>query len=239
VLYSPVHYATIRVLSENGFDVHCPPAQGCCGALHGHQGQLASADELARQLIADLEVIDVDAVILNSAGCGSFVKDYRSLLSSDPHWAERAATFSDKVRDVSEFLDEVGIREMPGRIDQRVTYHDACHLRHGQRIADPPRRLLQSIPGLVYVELPDADQCCGSAGVYNYLEPGMASTLLDKKLDAILSTGASVVATANPGCLAWIESGIRSREEKGTLPRGTRAPRIVHPIELLDEAYKA
>ena len=238
VLYSPVHHATVRVLAENGFDVHCPTGQGCCGALHGHQGHLATADELARQLIADLETGDYDAILLNSAGCGSFVKDYGSLLSGDPLWTERANAFASRVKDISEFLMDVGLRPIPGRIDQRVTYHDACHLRHGQRIADAPRQLLQSIPGLAYVELPDAEQCCGSAGVYNYLEPEMATVLLDKKVDSILGTGASVVATANPGCLAWIEQGIARRERTGSLPRGTRSPRIIHPIELLDEAYR-
>lgn len=237
VLYSPVHHATVRVLSACGYDVACPPSQGCCGALHGHQGQLGTAEELACQLISDLEAIPCDAILLNSAGCGSFVKDYGHLLADDPRWADRAAAFSGKTRDISEFLDEVGAPAPTGRIDARVTYHDACHLRHGQRIADAPRRLLQSIPGLAYVELADADQCCGSAGVYNYLEPDMARTLLDKKVDAILATGASIVATANPGCLAWIEQGIAERVRRGTLPATSRAPRIVHPIELLDEAW--
>lgn len=238
VLYSPVHQATVRVLSAAGFDVHCPQNQSCCGALHGHQGRLTAARELACTLIADFEAGNYDAVILNSAGCGSFVKDFGSLLKDDPRWAERAAAFSARVRDVSEFLHEQGMPELPGRIDARITYHDACHLRHGQRIADAPRALLRAIPGAVYVELADAEQCCGSAGVYNYLEPEMASVLLEKKLDCILATGASVVATGNPGCLAWIEQGIAKRVAKGTLPAGTRAPKVVHPIELLDQALR-
>ncbi len=237
VLYAPVHHATVRVLSASGYDVVCPPSQGCCGALHGHQGRLPAAAELACQLVSDLETVECDAIILNSAGCGSFVKDYGHLLKDDPRWASRAANFAAKVRDVSEFLVEVGTPVPTGRLDARVTYHDACHLRHGQRIADAPRTLIQSIPGVNYVELTDADQCCGSAGVYNYLEPEMAATLLDKKVDAILATGASIVATANPGCLAWIEQGIADRVRKGTLSPGTRAPRISHPIELLDQAW--
>jgi glycolate oxidase iron-sulfur subunit len=231
VLYGPVHHATARVLAANGIEVLCPKAQGCCGALHGHQGELGEARQLARSMIRAFEEIDVDAIVLNSAGCGSFLKDYGHLLKDDPDFAERAAAFSAKVKDITEYL--IGLpelRPMPGRVDATVTYHDACHLRHGQRIADAPRTLLRRIPGVTFVETVDADQCCGSAGVYNYLQPEMARALLEKKVDRLLESGAEIIATGNPGCLAWIEQG---------LPKGATAPRIVHPIELLDRAYRA
>jgi len=232
VLYGPVHHATARVLAANGVEVVCPREQGCCGALHGHQGKLSAAKDLARETIAAFERAGLDkfdAIILNSAGCGSFLKDYGHLLKDDSQWADRAKSFSAKVKDVSEFLHGLGaLRPMPQRIDARVTYHDACHLAHGQKITSPPRALLKQIPGVTYVELPDADQCCGSAGVYNYLQPEMARALQQKKVDAILSTRAQIVATGNPGCLAWIQQGI---------PAGAQAPEVVHPIELLDRAY--
>jgi glycolate oxidase iron-sulfur subunit len=231
VLYGPVHQATVRVLAANGVEVVCPPDQGCCGALHGHQGKLDGAKELARQTIAAFEQEEYDAIILNSAGCGSFMKDYRHLLKDDPEWAERAAALSAKVKDITEYLVALpgGTRPMPTAINARITYHDACHLAHGQKITSPPRQLLRSIPGVTYVELGDSDQCCGSAGVYNYLQPTMARALLRKKVDNLLATGADIIATGNPGCLAWIQQG---------LPQGAKAPEIVHPVELLDRAYR-
>ena len=173
---------------------------------------------------------DYDAIILNSAGCGSFLKDYGHLLKDEPEWAERAARFSAKIKDITEYLVSIGPLPMPGRVDAVVTYHDACHLAHGQRVTNPPRLLLKSIPGVTFVEMPDSDQCCGSAGVYNYLQPEMAHILQKKKVDALLTTGAEIVATGNPGCLAWIQQG---------LPKGVNVPEIVHPVELLDLAYRA
>jgi glycolate oxidase iron-sulfur subunit len=231
VMYGPIHHATARVLAANGVEVVCPPSQGCCGALHGHQGRLDEAKDLARELITALDAGDgYDAIVVNSAGCGSFLKDYGHLLSDDPEWAERAARFAAKVQDVTVTLDNLGLRPMPFRVDARVTYHDACHLAHGQRVTQPPRRLLQAIPGVTFVEMPDADQCCGSAGVYNFLQPTMARALQQKKVDALLSVQPDYVATGNPGCLAWITQG---------LPAGgaTAAPKVVHPVELLDRAY--
>lgn len=186
---------------------------------------------MARRLIAAFEPGNYDAILTNSAGCGSFMKDYgRHLFTDDPEWAERAAAFSAKVKDVSEYLHELGeLRPMPGSIAARVTYHDACHLAHGQKVTSAPRELLKAIPGVTFVELADADQCCGSAGVYNFLHPEMARELQTRKVAAILDTGAQVVATGNPGCLAWIAQG---------LPRGASAPEILHPMELLDRAYR-
>jgi len=237
VLYSPVHAATVFVLSLNGYDVHCPDNQGCCGALHGHQGALADAKTKAKGLIDQIDSLDVTAVILNSAGCGSFIKDFHKLLANEERWAERAEAFVGKVRDISEFLDAVGPVPMTHPIAVRATYHDACHLRHGQRIADAPRRLLKSIPELNLIECADPDQCCGSAGVYNYLEPEIAATVLDAKLDNLLATRADLIITANPGCLAWIDQGIDKRSKQGTLPAGTRTPEILHPVQVYAKAY--
>lgn len=236
VIYGQVHQATVRVLSANGVEVVCPKAQGCCGALHGHQGKLDAAKELARQTIAAFEKPeggDYDAIILNSAGCGSFLKDYGHMLKDDPLWAARAKTFSAKVKDITEYLHTLGPRPMPNRIQACITYHDACHLSHGQKITSIPRKLIQSIPGVTFVEMNDADQCCGSAGVYNYLQPDMARTLVQKKVENLLATSAEIVATGNPGCLAWIQTALPVYA-----PPGTSIPKIVHPVELLDEAYR-
>jgi glycolate oxidase iron-sulfur subunit len=228
VMFAPVHHATARVLSANGVDVVCPRDQGCCGALHGHQGQLAGARRLARQTVAAFEKENYDAVIVNSAGCGSFMKEYGHLLKDDPVWAARAAAFAAKVKDVSEYLAALGPRPMPNPLSARVTYHDACHLAHGQKVRTEPRALLKAIPGVTFVEMNDAEICCGSAGIYNFLQPEMARQLQQKKVENLLATGADIVATGNPGCLAWIQSG---------LPKNAKAPEIVHPVELLDRAY--
>jgi len=243
VLYGPVHAATVRVLAANGVETIAPPRQPCCGALHGHQGKLARARSMAKETIEAFERVGggaglphFDAVILNSAGCGSFLKGYGHLLEHEGgDWAERAAAFAAKVKDISEYLDDLpgGLRAMPTALSVRVTYHDACHLRHGQRIYDAPRRLLKSIPGVTFVETVDSDLCCGSAGVYNYLQPEMARSLLEKKVANLLATRAEIVATGNPGCLAWIEQGMAGR----ILPEGAVVPEVVHPVELLDRAY--
>lgn len=234
VLYAPVHHATIRVLSFNGIEVHCPKGQGCCGALHGHQGKLSIAKELAKETIATFEKDKYDAIILNSAGCGSFLKDYAHLLKDEPEWADRAKAFSAKVKDITEYLYALGPVPMTNPVKARITYHDACHLCHGQKVTQPPRELLKGIPGATFVETTDSDQCCGSAGVYNYLEPEMARALLQKKVTNLLATEADIIATGNPGCLAWIQQGL----ESGMVPRGTKIPEILHPIEVIDRAYR-
>jgi glycolate oxidase iron-sulfur subunit len=231
VLFGPVHHATARVLSANGVEVICPPSQGCCGALHGHQGEGDEARQMARDTIAAFErdPVGYDAIIVNSAGCGSFMKDYGHLLQDDPAWAERAARFSARVKDVSEYLHALGPRPMTRSLDGlRITYHDACHLAHGQKVTSAPRALLKSIPGATFVELAESELCCGSAGIYNFLQPDMARQLQQRKIANIRATEAQVVATGNPGCLAWIKSG---------MPAGVSAPEIVHPVELLDRAY--
>ena len=234
VLYGPVHAATVRVLAANGVEVLCPPEQPCCGALHGHQGALSEAKELAKKTIAAMEGENCDVYISNSAGCGSFLKDYGKLLKNEPEWAERAAAFSAKIKDISEYLAFLGPRPMPTTINARVTYHDACHLAHGQRITSPPRQLIKAIPGVTFVETVDSDLCCGSAGVYNYLQPKMARNLLRRKVENLLATNADIIVTGNPGCLAWIQQGIAGERP----PAGTPLPEVLHPIELLDRAYR-
>jgi glycolate oxidase iron-sulfur subunit len=230
VLFGGTNAATVRVLQANGCEVVAPPAAGCCGALHLHTGFHADALTRMRTLLdAFAPYIDtLDAVIINSAGCGSTLKEAGALLADDPTYRDRAEVFAAKVRDVSEWLAAIGLTPPTGRIEAVVTYHDACHLAHGQRVRLQPRQLLQQIPGLKLVELDEADTCCGSAGIYNITEPEMARRLLDRKLANLKATGASIVATGNPGCLAWIQQGAK---EMGLNVR------ICHPVELLDEAY--
>jgi len=229
-LFGPVHEATVRVLERNEASVCSPSRQTCCGALHLHDGEQAMARELARRNIEAFEKDGADFVIVNAAGCGAMLKEYAHLLEEDPVFAERALAFSRRVKDISEYLDFIGLNQKLGRLDLKVTYDDPCHLLHGQGIKAAPRNLLKSIPGLQLVELRDADRCCGSAGIYNLTQPEMAARILDDKIGNLARTGAQVVASGNPGCLLQIAQGIRSRN----LPMGT-----AHPVELLDRAYQA
>jgi glycolate oxidase iron-sulfur subunit len=228
VLFHPTNLATVRVLQRNGCEVLAPRAAGCCGAFHLHSGYMDDAKARARALLDAFENVEMDAFVVNSAGCGSTLKEYGELLEGDPVYAERAHEFAAKVKDVSEWLMEIGIEPPAGRLDATVTYHDACHLAHGQGIRSAPRELLRAIPGLKLVELPESDTCCGSAGVYNLTQPEMAARLLERKVEFIAETGASVVATGNPGCLAWIEQGLRARGLEVS---------VRHPVEILDAAY--
>ncbi|OUN00162.1 MAG: hypothetical protein BAA04_09410 [Firmicutes bacterium ZCTH02-B6] len=227
VLFPEVNWATARVLAANGCEVVVPARQGCCGALHLHSGAREAARAFARRNVAAFDLDDVDAVITNAAGCGSTLKEYGHLLQDDAA-ASQAARFAGKVRDVAEFLAGIGIVPPAQPVHRVVAYHDACHLAHGQGIRSEPRQLLRAIPGLRLVELPGADHCCGSAGLYNILQPAMAARLLEKKIAAIASTGADTVATGNPGCLMQIAKGLR---ERGL------AVDVRHPVELLAEAY--
>jgi glycolate oxidase iron-sulfur subunit len=232
VLFGDINADTARVLAANGCEVLTNQRQGCCGALHVHNGYVDPAKDMARALINAFWPLDgLDAVIVNSAGCGSTMKDYGHLLADDPNYADKAARLAAIVRDVSEFLDEAGwIAPLKPLSPEplTVTYHDACHLAHGQGVRDAPRALLAQIPGLTLKHLPESEVCCGSAGIYNFTEPDMAKRLQSRKLEHILQTGASVVATGNPGCLAWIVSGLKERN----LPQ----IRVAHPVTLLAEA---
>lgn len=228
--YAHVHEATIRVLTRNGFDVVLVSGQQCCGALHVHSGELEQGRELARRNIEALESPYLDAVIVNAAGCGAMLKEYPQLLQLDRSYSERARAFAVKVRDVLEFLVERGLTAQPGALPWTVTYQEPCHLAHAQRITQQPRVLLRAIPQLRIVEMAESALCCGSAGIYNLLQPDMASALLERKLDNALATGAEVIVSANPGCMLQLEAGLRAR--------GLRVP-VLHLIEVLDRAYTA
>ena len=224
-LFPAVTAAAIRVLTRRGVAVVVPREQGCCGALHLHNGDPATARRLAR---TNLEAFGgaLDAIIVTAAGCGSTMKAYGELLAGDIS-APRAKTFAARVRDVTEFLAERPPAAVRRQAPSRVTYHDACHLAHGQAVRAAPRRLVASIPGVDLVELGEADVCCGSAGSYNLTEPAMARRLRERKIDHIAASGAACVAVANPGCALQIRAGLAARG---------LAVRVAHPVELLDEA---
>lgn len=224
-----VNLATVRVLAANGYEVVAPKAQGCCGSLLVHEGEREQGKARARQTIDTFEATGADVVVVNAAGCGSVMKEYGELLREDPKYAARAEAFSKKVRDVSQVLAQGGLSGKLHPVPLRATYHDACHLAHGQRVRAEPRALLQAIPGLRYTELREADFCCGSAGVYNLLHPDLAGEFLSRKLDRILETGAQLVMNGNPGCTLQLAMGIRQRG----LPL-----RAVHTVEVLDWAYR-
>jgi len=230
LVYSDVNRDTADVLLANGCAVVTPPQQACCGSLHAHNGEYEMAKDFARRLLDHFDLDRLDAIITNAAGCGSHLKHFDRLLHGDPRYAARAAQWSGKVRDISEWLVEINFRapEKPGA-EARVTYHDACHLCHGQKITAQPRNLLAKIPGLQIAPLTESMWCCGSAGIYNLIQPEMADKLLQRKLDHIASTGATVVATGNPGCLLQIQNGLAMRGVK---------IEVVHPVTLLARAYK-
>jgi glycolate oxidase iron-sulfur subunit len=228
VMFRHTHWATIRVLQQNGCDVVIPKTQVCCGAIHFHSGASEPAREFSlANLQAFNDVDDFDAVIVNVAGCGAMLKDYGH------HWhdehQERRQQFAAKVRDINEFLDGLGFIPPEGPINVTATYHDACHLGHAQKIREAPRRLLSKVPGLKLVELPETELCCGAAGTYNLTQPEMAGRLSRRKLKNILDTKAQVVLTANAGCLLQI---IREARQQG------ERLRVIHPMDLLDLSYR-
>jgi glycolate oxidase iron-sulfur subunit len=228
--FADVHRATVRVLQKNGCAVLVPADQGCCGALHAHGGDLDGARELARSNIAAFEGLGVDAIIVNAAGCGSTLKEYGHLLHDDPRWADRAAAFAAKIKDISEFLGSIELNTADMRpVNKTVTYQEPCHLAHAQRISAQPRALLKAIPGLKLTEMHESSLCCGSAGIYNVTQPEMAARLGKRKLDNAEATGADLVVTANPGCHLQLAGGLDRR--------GSRM-RVRHIVEVLDEAYR-
>jgi glycolate oxidase iron-sulfur subunit len=230
LLFSNVNRDTVEVLARNGCEVVTPPDQLCCGSLHAHNGEWELAQQLARKQIDQFPPEQFDAIISNAGGCGSHLKHYRKLLAEDPEYRDRAALWDKRVKDVHEWLGEIGIDSPPnGAPTQVVTYHESCHLTHGQKIMSQPRQLLQMIPGLKLIELPESAWCCGSAGIYNLIQPEMAGQLLERKLRHIRSTGATIVATGNPGCLLQLINGARQEGLK---------LRVVHPVTLLAEAYR-
>jgi glycolate oxidase iron-sulfur subunit len=230
VFFSHVNAATARVLVAENCQVVIPREQPCCGALMLHSGMENDATTLTKKMIAVFEAANVDTIVINSAGCGSTMKEYGHLLRDDPEWAERAAAFSAKCKDVSEFLCELDPQAPRHPLRLRVAYHDACHLQHAQGVREQPRRLLAGIPELEVAEIPEASLCCGSAGVFNLLQPDTASQLGSRKVDNLLSTGAQAVASANPGCLLQLTSGLRRR--------GLKAMPGFHMVEILDASIR-
>jgi glycolate oxidase iron-sulfur subunit len=228
--FGETNRATARVLAANGCDVVVPEEQACCGALHVHIGDPATARALARRNISAFEASGADLYAVNAAGCGSTLKEYGTLLADEERWAERAKAFSEKMLDITELLDSVGLRPPAGEFRHRVAYHDACHLAHGQKVRGQPRSVLAQVPGLELVPLADSDTCCGSAGTYNITHPEEATRILEWKVDAIKASGADVIAAGNPGCIIQIQLGIRQRG---------LAVEVMHPVDILDKAYRA
>ncbi|MCX8157150.1 MAG: (Fe-S)-binding protein [Verrucomicrobiae bacterium] len=230
ILFSEINRDTAEVLAANGCEVVTPPHQHCCGSLHAHNGELTLACELARRQLEQFPPGEYDAIITNAGGCGSHLRHYSRLLGEDPAWAATARAWDQKVQDIHEWLVRIGWRAPGGSQPKlRVAYHESCHLAHGQKIVAQPRALLRSIPNLELIELPESNWCCGSAGIYNVIQPEMARQLLERKLAHLRRTGAEVVATGNPGCLLQLMNGARSA--------GMRL-RVVHPVTLLAEAYR-
>ncbi|MDE3187367.1 MAG: 4Fe-4S dicluster domain-containing protein [Acidobacteriota bacterium] len=230
VFFSHVNAATARVLAAEGCEVIIPREQPCCGALMLHSGMEDEGAALAKKMIAVFDAAEVDTIVINSAGCGSTMKEYGYLLRDDPAWAARAAAFSAKCQDISEILCELEPRAQRHPLKMRIAYHDACHLQHAQGIHEQPRRLLAGIPELEVAEIPEGSLCCGSAGVYNLLQHEAANQLGSRKVDNLLSTGAQAVLSANPGCLLQLMNGLRQR--------GLKAMPAFHMVELLDASIR-
>ena len=228
-LFTETNRATERTLAANDYAIVHTSGQRCCGALHAHAGDADAARALARRNIAAFEASGTDYVVVNAAGCGAMMKEYEHLFAHEPEWRHRAAAFSARVRDVSELLAEAGPRQ-GGALDVTVTYDAPCHLLHAQRVANPPLRVLGAVRGLSLVPLAGSEHCCGSAGIYNLVEPDVSNTVLAPKLAHIADTRAALVATGNPGCLMQIGAGLHQA--------GSRV-RVVHPVDLLDASYAA
>jgi glycolate oxidase iron-sulfur subunit len=229
VFFARLNEATVRVLQKNGCEVVVPDGQGCCGALHVHAGLRNAARGLARCNIDALAVGGYDAILTNAAGCGSTLKEYGELLEGDTEYAARAREFARRMQDVTEFLASIELNREMQPLPLTVTYQDSCHLAHGQRIRTAPRKLLQAVPGLTFREMPLADMCCGSAGIYNVVQNEMSMQILDSKMADVNRTGAEVIATANPGCMLQLRAGVRLHG---------KGQRVAHVVELLDDAYR-
>jgi glycolate oxidase iron-sulfur subunit len=232
-MFMETNDATMKLLQLAGCEIVIPPAQTCCGALHGHSGEKNDAKELAKRNIEAFEQLNVDDIITNAGGCGAFLIEYDHLLKDDPHWAERAKAFTAKIKDISALLVELDFHKKRLRLpEQIVTYQDSCHLRNVMKTSTPPRLLLQSIEGVEFREMKDADRCCGSAGIYNIVQPDMSMQILDYKMEQVKKTKATTIVTANPGCLLQMKLGIEREGLSGHV-------RAVHIVELLLEAAKA
>jgi glycolate oxidase iron-sulfur subunit len=229
VSFARLNEATVRVLQRNGCEVVVPQGQGCCGALHLHTGMREEARKLAQHNIDAVIDGGFDAVITNAGGCGSTLKEYGDLLQDVPGYAEKARAFSRQMRDVTEFLSSIELNPNLGHVDAVATYQDSCHLAHGQRVRKSPRQLLGAIPGLTLTEMPGSDICCGSAGVYNVIQNEMSMQILASKMKSVNTTRATIIATANPGCMLQMQAGVRLHGS---------GQRVMHVVEVLDMAYK-
>jgi glycolate oxidase iron-sulfur subunit len=229
LLFGAVNDATVRVLRRNGCSVIFPRGQSCCGALNIHNGETAAAKQMARRNIDAFLEANVDAVIVNAAGCGATMKEYGHLLRDDPDYRDKAELFSARVKDAGEFLAELGLVGKLRPIPMTVTYQDPCHLAHGQRIRSQPRKLLHAIPGLKLIEMEGAERCCGSAGIYNLTHPDMSQHLLEEKMQSIAATASGAVVAPNPGCMLQLRSGAS---------RFGPDVKVYHLMDLLDRAYR-
>lgn len=242
--FADINRATVDVLLANGCEVHTPPVQPCCGSLHAHNGDVETARLLARRQLDLVNPDDFDAIISNAGGCGSHLRAYGHLLGDDPDYAPRAAAWSQKLRDIHEYLVEIDFRRPTSTAPaSTVTYHESCHLCHGQKVSAQPRAILRALPGVELRECAEAQWCCGSAGIYNLTRPDTAAWLQDRKIGHVLATGADLVATANPGCHLQLENGLRSAcadpSPSPLTSRPSPPPSVAHPVVLLAAAYRA
>jgi glycolate oxidase iron-sulfur subunit len=226
VMFGEINDATINVLTRNGNDVVIPKNQTCCGALHVHSGDREMGRKLAKQNIEAFK--DSDKVIVNAAGCGCMMKDYPELFHEDPEWRAKAEEFSDKVDDISKYLHETGYEKPKAVMNTRITYHDACHLAHGQGVREEPRELLLNIPGVEMVHMQNSDRCCGSAGIYNITNPEMAGAVLESKMQNV-PDDVEMISMGNPGCMLQMAMGVQKYGKN---------QRVVHTVQLLDWAYQ-
>ena len=229
IFFAQINEATVQLMAANGFEVITPRAQRCCGALHAHAGEREEARRLARQNLEAFAQARVDWIVVNAAGCGAMLKEYHELLHHDALLSGAAKQFSERVLDVSQFFDRFPFRGPLGTLNLRVAYDDPCHLIHGQRVKDEPRRLLRSIPGLELLDVPEADWCCGSAGIYNLVHPELSQQILQRKMAHLAAVNPDVITTGNPGCLIQLSTGAKQHGLKAA---------VVHPIELLYGAYR-
>ncbi len=230
--FSDINRDTADVLLANHCTVHTPPVQSCCGSLHSHNGETDLATTLARRMLDLMPPANYDAIITNAGGCGSHLRHYTHLLVDDPEYADRARAWDAKIRDIHEWLMEIGCRPplaAPNATSLTVTYHESCHLAHGQKVTQPPRALLRLIPGVKLIELPESNWCCGSAGVYSITQPEQSALLLDRKVQHIMATGAQILATSNPGCHLQIATGLQTAGS---------AVELIQPVTLLARAYR-
>lgn len=230
VAMAEIHRDAVDVLLENGFEVVIPRNQVCCGSLHAHNGDLATARMLAKKNIEAFSLFTFDALVIDSAGCSAFLKEYGKLFDEEPSLAAKGAELAGKTREITEFLVEAGFKPPAGPHRKKVTYHEACHLVHTQKVSRQPRELLQAIPGIELVELPESTWCCGSAGIYNVVRYNDSMKMLERKSRNLLSTGAEIVLTSNPGCHLQLAYALERFHIEGC--------EVLHPVSLLARAYK-